>query len=133
MILKKAIFYVAGVAAAATAACVCVVALASALHAAVAPFVGPAWASAIVAGGAAVLIAILSAVLISAGKGPKQTHKTQEQRSSGDLTSRLFELARDKPWVAAGAIAAGAAVVLKNPKITAAIISAVMAGRASKK
>lgn len=132
MILKKAIFYVTGVTAAAAAACVCVVALAFALHAAVAPYVGPAWASAIVAGAAALLIGILAAVLLSAGKGPKDTHKPTEQRS-GDLTSRLFELARDKPWVAAGAIAAGAAVVLKNPKITAAIISAVMAGRASKK
>lgn len=131
MILKKAIFYVTGVAAASAAACVCVVALAFALHAAVAPSVGPAWASAIVAAAAAVLVGILAAVLLSAGKGPKATHKPEEQR--GDLTSRLFELARDKPWVAAGAIAAGAAVVLKNPKITAAVISAVMAGRASKK
>lgn len=131
MILKKAIFYVTGVAAASAAASVCVVALAFALHAAVAPYVGPAWASAIVAGAAALLIGLIAVVLLSAGKGPKPAaHQPLEQR---DLTSRLFELARDKPWVAAGAVAAAAAVVIKNPKITAAIISAVMAGRASKK
>jgi hypothetical protein len=129
LILKKAIFYAAGVAALAAAASVCVVALAFALHAAVAPYVGPAWASAIVAAAAAALIGVLAAVLFSAGKGPKSS-KAHEPR---DLTSRLFELARDKPWIAAGAVAAAAAVVLKNPKITAAVLSAVMAGRASKK
>jgi hypothetical protein len=130
LILKKAIFYAAGVAALAAAASVCVVALAFALHAAVAPYVGPAWASAIVALAAAALIGVLAAVLFSAGKGPKKSRKGHEPR---DLTARLFELARDKPWIAAGAVAAAAAVVLKNPKITAAVLSAVMAGRASKK
>jgi hypothetical protein len=130
LILKKAIFYAAGVAALAAAASVCVVALAFALQAAVAPYVGPAWASAIVALAAAALIGVLAAVLFSAGKGPKESRKGHEPR---DLTSRLFELARDKPWIAAAAVAAGAAVVLKNPKITAAVLSAVMAGRASKK
>ncbi len=129
MILKKAIFYAAGVAAIAAAASVAVVALAFALHAALTPYVGPAWSSAAVAGSAALLIAILAAVLVTQGKGPKSAHKVEER----DFTSRLFELARDKPWVAAGAVAAAAAVVLKNPKITAAVLSAVMAGRASKK
>lgn len=129
MILKKAILYVSGVAAISAAASVAVVALAYALFAAVEPAVGPAWASAIVAGSAAVLIGALAAVLLMAAKGPKPLKKTEER----DLTSRLIELARDKPWVAAGAVAAGAAIIMKNPKITAAVLSAVMAGRASKK
>lgn len=130
MILKKAIFYTAGVAAISAAASVCVVALAFALHAALSPSIGAAWASAAVAGAAALLIAILAGLLFAIGKGPRPSSKAPEPR---DLTSRVMELARDKPWVAAGAIAAAAAVVLKNPKITATIISAVMAGRASKK
>lgn len=129
MILKKAIFYATGVAAISAAASVCVVALALALHAALSPHVGPAWAAAAVAGAAALLIAILAAVLLTQGKGPKPLKKIEER----DLTSRLIELAREKPWVAAGAVAAAAAVVMKNPKITAAVLSAVMAGRASKK
>lgn len=129
MILKKAIFYGTGVAAISAAASVAVVALAFALHAAVEPFVGAAWASAIVAGAAALLVAILAVVLLGIAKGPKAAKKAEDR----DLTSRLIELARDKPWVAAGAVAAAAAIIMKNPKITAAILSAVMAGRASKK
>jgi hypothetical protein len=128
LILKKAIFYATGVAALSAAASVCVVALAFALHAALAPYVGPAWASAAVAGAAALFMGILAALLLTKAKGPKP--KPAEER---DLLSRLVELARDKPWVAAGAIAAAAAVVMKNPKITAAVLSAVMAGRATKK
>lgn len=129
MILKKAILYGTGVAAISAAASVAVVALAFALHAALEPSIGPAWASASVAGAAALLIAVLAGILLAVAKGPKIIKKVEDR----DMTSRLFELARDKPWVAAGVVAAGAAVVLKNPKITAAVLSAVMAGRASKK
>lgn len=127
MILKKAILYVTGVAALGAAAIVCVVALASALHAALEPYVGAAWASAAVAAGAALLFVILAFVLISLAHGPR---KQVEER---DPLSRLIDLAREKPWIAAGAVAAGAAVIMKNPKITAAVLSALMAGRASKK
>ena len=130
MILKKAVYFAIAVAALAAAAVVCVVALAMALHAAVEPAVGSAWASVIVAGAATVLMALLAAILLIRAN-PRKSSPTAGQDK--DLTSRLFELVRDKPWIAAGAIVAAAAVALKNPKITAAVISAVMAGRASKK
>ncbi|UTP40027.1 hypothetical protein M9M90_02305 [Phenylobacterium sp. LH3H17] len=130
MILKKAVYFAVAVAALAAAAVVCVVALAMALHAAVLPSVGPAWASVIVAGAATVVMAILAAILLIRANPPKKLRVGGQEK---DLTSRVFELARDKPWVAAGVVAAAAAVALKNPKITAAVVSAVMAGRASKK
>ena len=130
MILKKAVYFATIVAALVAASVVCVVALAMALHAAVSPSVGPAWASVIVAGSAALLAALLGAILAIRAHPPKALQGIGQDR---DMTSRLFELARDKPWVAAGAVIAAAAVALKNPKITAAVVSAVMAGRASKK
>lgn len=130
MILKKAVYFAVAVAALAAAAVVCVVALAMALHAAVLPWVGPAWASVIVAGAATVLMAILAAVMMIRANPPKRLNAPGHDK---DFSSRLFELARDKPWVALGVVGAAAAVALKNPKITAAVVSAVMAGRASKK
>ncbi|MDP3745943.1 MAG: hypothetical protein Q8Q88_02735 [Phenylobacterium sp.] len=130
MILKKAVYFAIAVAALAAAAVVCVVTLAMALHAAALPWVGPAWASVIVAGAATVLMAILATILLTRANPPNQQNVAGQEK---DLTSRIFELARDKPWVAAGVVVAAAAVALKNPKITAAIVSAVMAGRASKK
>lgn len=130
MILKKAVYFAIAVAALAAAAVVCVVALAMALHAAALPWVGPAWASVIVAGAATALMAILATILLIRANPPKQLSSAGQEK---DLTSRIFELARDKPWVAAGVVVAAAAVALKNPKITAAIVSAVLAGRASKK
>ncbi|MDP3852825.1 hypothetical protein [Phenylobacterium sp.] len=130
MILKKAVYFAVAVAALAAAAVVCVVALAMALHAAVVPALGPAWAAVVVASAAALLMGLLAAIMLIRANPPKKLHVAGQDK---DLTSRVFELARDKPWVAAGVVAAAAAVALKNPKITAAVVSAVMAGRASKK
>lgn len=130
MILKRVTYYATAVVALCAAAVICVVALASALHAALEPSIGPAWASVAVAAAALLLMALLAALLFAKAKRQHLPNKKSEDR---DLTSRLFELARDKPLVAIGAIGAAAVIVLKNPKITAAIFSAVMAGRASKK
>lgn len=130
MILRKAIYYATAVAALAAAAVVCVVFLALALNAALVPVVGPAWGAAAVAAVALAVMGVLAAMLLGKANLSPHALKQEEQR---DLTSRMFELVRDKPWVAVGAIGAAAAVALKNPKITAAVISAVMAGRASKK
>lgn len=129
MIFKKVVSFAVGVATLCTAVVVCVVALAMALHAAVAPSLGPAWASVVVAGSAVVIAGLASAALLIRANPPKKLAEIQDK----DFTSRLFELARDKPWVAVGGVVAAAAVALKNPKITAAVLSAVMAGRASKK
>jgi hypothetical protein len=47
------------------------------------------------------------------------------------LTSKLIDLARERPLVAAGAVAAAAAVVIKNPRILMAVITGLFAGRAA--
>lgn len=129
MILKRAIYYATIVVAFATAAVTCVVFLALALHAALAPLVGSAWASALVAGAAALLAAGAAALTLLGGQPRRQKERPQDR----DITSRMFELAQAKPWVALGVIGAIAAVAFKNPRTTATVVSALMAGRATKK
>lgn len=133
MILKKTIYYAVAVAALAAAATVCVVFLALALYAALAPNLGPAWSAAAVAAAALTVTVILSAVLL--GKIIPH-HPPGQQAQEPDLTMRVFELARDKPWVALGALGAlgaAAAVAMKNPKITSAVITTLIASRVAKK
>ncbi len=132
MILKKTIYYAVAVAALAAAATVCVVFLALALYAALAPGLGPAWSAAAVAAAALTVTVILSAVLL----GKIIPHHPPGQPQEPDLTMRVFELARDKPWVALGALGAlgaAAAVAMKNPKITSAVITTLIASRVAKK
>lgn len=130
MILKKAIYYAVAVVALAATAVICVTFLAMALHAALKPVVGEAWAGVLVAGAAALLAGGISAFILLRANPPR-SHKPPEQER--DLTSRMFELAQAKPWVALGVVGAVAAVALKNPRTTATVVSALMAGRATKK
>lgn len=131
MILKKTIYYAVAVAALAAAATVCVVFLALALYAALVGTIGPAWAAASVAAAALTVTVVLSAVLLR-----KIVHHPSGQTQEPDLSMRVFELARDKPWVALGALGAlgaAAAVAMRNPRVTSAVISTLLATRISKK
>lgn len=128
MILRKAIYYVTAVVSLAATAVICIVFLALSLHAAMKPLVGDAWASVIVAGAAVLLAGAISAVMLYRAAPPR--HQREEHR---DMSSRMFELAQAKPLVALGIVGAVAAVALKNPRTTATVVSALMAGRASKK
>lgn len=127
MILKKAISVATAVAALAAAAAVCVVALAFALYAGLKPAIGPAWASAAVAGAAALLM-LLGGLLLT-----RRAHAPRKEEDHRDISAKVFDLARDKPVVALAAVAAAGLVALKNPKITAALVGAFMGGRAAKK
>jgi hypothetical protein len=123
--LQKIMRLLAAAAAIAAAAVVVVVAASFALYAAMKPFVGPAWAAAIVAGAFA-LFAVLVAMSLS-GKARPKAPPPEEQ----GLLPRLIELARERPMVALGAAAAGAVVLARNPKIVTTILSAAIAGRAA--
>jgi hypothetical protein len=129
LILKRAIYYVVAVVALAATAVVCVVFLALALHAGLTPVVGEAWAGVLVAAAAALLAGGIGMVLLMLARPPRRHGREQDK----DLTSRMFELAQAKPWIALGVVGAVAAVALKNPRTTATVVSALMAGRASKK
>ena len=99
MILKKALSLIAAIAAMAAAAVVCVVAAAYALYALLRYYLGPAGASAVIAVGFAVLTLILAFVAFRKAK-PKPTRREEQT-----LTTRLIDLAREKPIIAAGAAA----------------------------
>jgi hypothetical protein len=119
----KVVGLIAAIAAIAAAAVVVVVALAFALYAAVRDLIGPAWGAAAVAGAAA-LIALILAFLLTRKARPKPVKGDPE-----NLTAKLVELARERPLVAVAAVGAAAAVVIKNPRILTAVITAAFAGR----
>ncbi|WP_374469188.1 hypothetical protein [Phenylobacterium sp.] len=122
---QKILRLLAAAAAIAAAAVVVVVAASFAVYAAFKPFVGPAWAAAIVAAVFA-LFALLVALSLSAKARPKPMPPEEQ-----GLLPRVIELARERPIVAAGAAVAGAIVLARNPKIVTTILSAAIAGRAA--
>jgi uncharacterized membrane protein len=126
VIFRRLISMIAAIAAIAAAAIVCVIALSFALYAALRDLIGPAWASAAVAGAFALLALILAFFLTRKAK-PKPVKGDQQ-----NLTARLIELARERPLVAAGAMAAAVAVVVRNPRILTAIATAAFASRKPK-
>lgn len=116
----------AAIAAIAAAAAVVVVALSFALYAAVRDLIGPAWGAAAVAGAAALVALVLAFALTRKARPPRPV-KGDDQ----NLTTRLIELARERPLVALGAVAAAAAVVVRNPRILTAVVTAFFASRAA--
>jgi uncharacterized membrane protein len=123
VIFRKVLAMMAAVAAIAAAAVVVVIALSFAVYAALRDVIGPAWAAAAVAGAFALVALVLALVL---------TRKARPKPARGDdqnLTGRLVELARERPLVAAGAMAAAVAVVIRNPRILTAVATAALASR----
>lgn len=116
---------VAAIAALAAAAVTVVVALSFALYAAVRDLIGPAWAAASVAGAAALVAVILAFALTRRAAPPKPVPGDDQ-----NMTGRLIELARERPLVALGAVAAAATVVIRNPRILTAVVTAFFANRA---
>jgi len=123
MIFRKFVGLVAAFAAIAAAGAICMVALAFAIYAGLRDIIGPAWAAAAVAGIVA-FIALMIAFIITRKARPKPV-----KGDSKNLTAQLIELARERPLVAMGAVAAAATVAFKNPRILTAIIAATFAPR----
>lgn len=126
MIFSKALRLIAAIAAMAAAAAVCVIAAAFALYALCRYYIGPAGAAAVVAVLAAVLVGGLAFMLLR--KAKPRPLKAEEKTA----TTRMIELAREKPIIAAGAAVAAAVVLARNPKILSVALSAAMANRAAK-
>ena len=123
MVFKRLVWMIAALAAIATAASVCVVALAFSLYAAVRSLVGPAWGAAAVA----ITVAIIAVVL--AWTLTRKAKPTPVKGDGENLTARLIELARERPLVAIAAVGAAAAAMIRNPRILTAVIAAVFASR----
>jgi hypothetical protein len=98
-----------------------------AIYAGLRDYIGPAWASAAVAGIVALIALILA--LIATRKAKPRLAKEEPPSPIG----KLLDLARERPAIAAAAaIAAGVAasfVAIKNPRILTAIIAGLTAPR----
>ena len=125
MILKRAIMVACAVAALASATGVFIFALAFALFAALEPGAGTALAAAGVAGATLIIFLLIAvAALLAANPKPKR-----QAAPEADMATRLFDLARDKPIIAAAALVAAGVVAVRNPKITAGLVAAFMASK----
>jgi hypothetical protein len=124
LILKKALALVAAVAAMAAAAAVCVVAAAFALYALLRAYIGPAGAAAAIAFLAALAAVILA--LVAVRKVRSRRYKAEDQ----SFSARLIDLAREKPVIAAGALAAAGLMLARSPGVAGAVVSAILTSRA---
>lgn len=126
MIFEKTLITLAAAAAIAAAAGVAVVAAAFALFALLEPVTGPAGAAAIVAATAAFVVALAGLVAAARAKDSRRRQNEYAAQAAADpgLIAKLFELAKQRPFVAAGAAAAVGVFALRNPALVAAVIKA---------
>lgn len=133
MNLRRILNLVAAFAAVATAAVVCVVAASYAVYALAKVWLGPAGAAAVVAGVFA-LFAVIVALLATRKAAPKPVAGAPADEA---VVDRLLGLAKEKPLIALGAAAAATAaavaVLVRNPALVTALVSAFLAGSSSAK
>jgi hypothetical protein len=124
VIFRRLLFLLAAATMLAVSAGVIVIALAYALFALARPYVGPAGASAIVAGGAALLIALIGITFAIMGRKPKRKPDQPES-----VTDRVVEFVKTKPITSVvGAVAAGV-MAIRNPGYLGSAIRAFVEGR----
>lgn len=122
--MDRALRILAAAAAIVVAAGIGVVAVALAIYAGALPFVGPAWAAAIVA-------AVMAAVAVGgvmAFRPPKSQRRDSEDLDAS-LLEKMIDLAREHPVLAMGAAVGAGIYAVRNPRLAAAIVAAFMAGR----
>lgn len=125
MILKRLFALAAAFAAIAAAVVVCIVAAAFTLYAVGRLWLPPAGAAATVALAFAAVAAAVAAVAARKLPPPETVEETS-------LVERLIEMAKARPLVATGAAAALVTLLVRNPSVISAIVSAVIAGTAAK-
>lgn len=128
MIVEKTLAALAAAAAIAAAAAVAVVAAAFALYQVLLPHLGAAGSAAVLAATFAFLALIGG--LLATRKAEGRHHGDHDAHAAGDagLIAKVFEIAKEKPLLAAGVGIAAGVFALRNPAILTAVISAFMAG-----
>lgn len=127
--IKKALFALIATSALMAAAAVAVIAAALALFALLSQSLTPSGAAAAVAVTAALIVAVGGLVAALKLRGPRNDHRPDE----GGLSGKLLSLARQKPLLATGAAVAVAVIAFRNPKLVTALLTGVLAGKASPK
>lgn len=126
MIVQRIVFAVAALAALGAAAAIAVFAMAFALYALLRDVLTPAGAAAAVALAAAVFAALTALIVGRRAKGLrlKRPIPLSEQRSSEGLLDRVVAIARERPFIAAGAATAAGLLALANPALVTAVMRA---------
>lgn len=125
MNLKRILNLAAALAAVAAAAAVCVVAASFAIYALAREYLGPAGGAAVVAAVFA-LVAVIVAWLATRKVVPKTRPGAQLPPPSP--IDRVVTLAKDRPLLALGAAAVATTVLIRNPAMVTALVSAFVAG-----
>lgn len=122
---KRILNLAAAVAAIAAAAAVCVVAASFALYALARVYIGPAGAAAVVA-----VVFALIAVIVAAIATRKVTPKAglAAPPPPASPIESVIAIAKARPLVAMGAAAVAATVMIRNPAMVTALVSAFFAG-----
>lgn len=129
MNLKRILNLAAALAAVAAAAAVCVVAASFAVYALAREFIGPAGGAAVVAAVFA-LIAVVVAWIATRKAAPKAGAAPPPPASPID---KVVAIAKERPLLALGAAAVAATVMIRNPAMVTALVSAFLAGNSTPK
>jgi hypothetical protein len=127
--LRRIFRYAAALGAVAAAGAVVIVAASFALYAFAKTWLGAAGAAAVVAGVFALVAVVVALVATRKAAPPRRKGPAAEDQG---LVDRLLVLAKERPLVALGATAAVVTVLVRNPAVITAIVSAFVAGNASK-
>lgn len=125
--ISRVLNLTAAIAAVAAAVAVCVVAASYGVYAVAVQWLSPAGAAAVVAGVFAV-VALVVAWLATR----KVVPKTSKDAPPPTPVDQVIAIAKERPILALGVGAAAAFVLLRNPAIVTAAVSAFMAGSATK-
>jgi len=129
VILQRVLWLVAAVAAIAAAAAIAVIALALAFMALVQPYLGRAGAAGALALLCALAIGLAGIAAARRARGPNRPRADKDaDREAFNLTQRLMDLIRDKPFAAAGVAAAVGLIAIRNPRVIGAVLGAFLEG-----
>lgn len=130
MNLQRILSLAAALAAVAAAAAVCVVAGSFALYAVARAYIGPAGGAAVVAAAFAV-VAVAVAWIATRKAAPKAGAGIPPPPASP--IDKVVAMAKEHPLVAVGAATVAVTVMVRNPAMVTALVSAFLAGNSSPK
>jgi len=128
VIVRRIIFVLVGASILAASAAVCMVALAFALFAAVEPTVGRAGGAAIVAGTAALMVALVAIGFLLGSRGPRP-----KPLSGKKALERGLDYVKENPYVVIAAAVGAGLLAVRNPEYVGSVFRAFIEGRPPKR
>jgi len=129
LIVRRVVFAVAALAAIAAAAGVLVVSASFAVYQALRQVLTPAEAGAVIALAAAILCAACALIFAAQVKLPKLSRAPMSGAARANPIDQIVEMARERPFLAAGAAAAAGLLAFANPALVTAVMRAFITPR----